>query len=100
MGRSVWRALAVLCAAAQGYAAGLTIAVTVTDSTNRPVPGIRVELRSEPTTNVLDSATTDVKGQASFAELEPRPYEMTIAKEGFETLRRAIDLTMGESMSV
>jgi hypothetical protein len=92
--------LVCLCAAAQGYAAGLTIAVTVTDSTNRPVPGIRLELRSAPGTSVLDRATTDVKGQASFGELEPRPYDLTIAKEGFETLRRAVDLTMGASMSV
>jgi hypothetical protein len=80
--------------------AGLTIAITAHDSISRPAAGIRVELRSYPGEAVLASIVTDAKGQASFTDLESRPYEISIDKEGFEPLRRDIDLSLGESASV
>ena len=49
---------------------------------------------------MIASIVTDAKGQASFTDLESRPYEISIDKEGFEPLRREIDLSLGESASV
>ena len=49
---------------------------------------------------MLATVLTDAKGQASFTDLEPRPYDISISKEGFEPTRREIDLSMGNSASV
>ena len=49
---------------------------------------------------MLATAVTDVKGQASFSDLEPRPYDISITKEGLEPVRREIDLSMGDSAAV
>src|SRR3954454_17212951 len=92
----------VVCHAlsAQAKAAGLTIAISIVDSVNRPAPGIRLDLRSKPSDLVLATAITDAKGQASFSDLERRPYDVSINKGGFEALRREIDLSMGESATI
>src|SRR4051794_18997903 len=92
----------VLCHAvmAQAYAAGLTIAVTVVDSVNRPTAGIHLDLRTKPSDFVLATIVTDAKGQAAFTDLEARPYDIAITKEGFEPMRREIDLSMGDSATV
>ena len=78
-----------------GYAAGLTIAITIIDSLDRPAPGIQIDLRSKPSDVVLATVLTDAKGQASFTDLEARPYDISISKEGFEPMRREIDLSHG-----
>src|SRR5262249_30043323 len=92
--------MAALCAAAQAHAVGLTIAITVTDSAERPVPGIRIELRSAPGGAALETAIAGANGQASFDNLEPRPYEISIAGEAFERVRREVDLRTGASATV
>lgn len=98
----IFALLALLWLPAFGAAssAGLTIAITVSDSLNRPVPGVRIDLRARPADAIVATATTDIKGEASFAELDPRPYEIAIDREGFEPLRREVDLSMGDSAAV
>jgi hypothetical protein len=94
--------VALACHAALGAAtpAGLTIAITIADSQSRPVPGVKVALHGDRARTLLTTVTTDVKGQASFSDLEPRPYEIAIDRQGFEPIRREIDLSLGESASV
>src|SRR5437764_7541149 len=92
----------VVCHAilAKASAAGLTIAITVLDSVDRPAPGTRIDLRSNPSDVVLATVVTDIKGQASFSDLEPRPYDISFSKEGFQAIRREIDLSQGDSAAV
>src|SRR5436305_1953277 len=85
---------------AKASAAGLTIAITVFDSVDRPVPGAQIELRSKPSEMLLSSVVTDIKGQASFRDLDERPYDISIRKEGFDVVRREIDLSLGDSAAV
>ena len=98
--RSAFRLVVCYAVMARAYAAGLTIAITVLDSVNRPTAGIHLDLRSGPSDTVLATVVTDVKGQASFTDLEARPYDISITKEGFEAMRREIDLSMGDSAAV
>src|SRR4051794_29381036 len=92
----------VVCHAmvAKASAAGLTIAITVLDSLDRAVPGTHIDLRSKPSDVVLATIVTDIKGQASFGDLEARPYDISISKEGLEPIRREIDLSQGDSAAV
>src|SRR5437899_1763414 len=85
---------------ATAYGAGLTIAVTVLDPVSRPSPGVRLELRRDKASAVIASRVTDAKGQAAFTDLDQRPYDLTISHDGFESIRREIDLTLGESAAV
>jgi hypothetical protein len=102
MGSRIFVLLLAVCYAmlAGPRPAGLTIAITVLDPVNRPASGVRVALRRQPGGAVLASVVTDAKGQASFADLESRPYEIGIDRADFEPMRREIDLSMGDSASV
>jgi len=93
---------AIACHAILGASApaGLTIALTVVDSQSRPVPGVSIALHSKLSDPVLSTVVTDVKGQASFSDLQARPYTIAIDREGFEPVRRELDLTLGGSVSV
>jgi hypothetical protein len=93
---------AIACLAVFGAVApaGLTIAITVADTQSRPVPGVRVSLYSKQSEAALATITTDVKGQASFSDLVDRPYSIAIQHDGFEPLRREVDLTLGQSAAV
>src|SRR5262249_1545139 len=97
---AIWLAVILAATVEVWAAAGLTIALTVQDQLDRPAPGIRVELLDHPAGNAIASAVTDATGRVSFSDLESRPYQITIVREGFEGVRREVDLTLGESASV
>lgn len=99
------RTLAILAIASYAVcgasaSAGLTIAITVTDSQSRPAPDVRIELRDAASAAVLSTVMTDVKGQASFSDLHARPYHIEVTREGFEAVRREVDLSLGQSATV
>jgi hypothetical protein len=94
----VWAALLLWSAAA--YAAppptDLSIEVSVVDPANQPVPGVRVELRRGQAT--ISTVVTDQKGLARFTALKPDRYEISAAKDGFETAQKS-DLDLSQSLS-
>src|SRR5664279_1254737 len=61
--------------------------VTVIDGSNRPVPGVRVELKAGG--ELVASKQTDEKGRAEFGELKPARYELDAWKDGFEPVQKA-----------
>ena len=76
---------AIVCLSSLGVAApaGLTIAITVTDTQSRPVPGVRVSLHSKASEAPIATLTTDIKGQGSFSDLVDRPYWIGIEHDWF-----------------
>lgn len=60
-----------------------TLQVAVSDSANRPIPGVRIEVKLAG--RQIASAVTDENGQVSFPDLAAASYQITAAKEGFET---------------
>ena len=67
----------------QGAAGSLD--VLVVDGTNRPVSGVRVELKTEGAP--IASTQTDENGRASFRQLKLARYELDASKDGFEPVR-------------
>ncbi len=60
------------------------IAVIVADSAGRAVPGARVQLLLHG--SEAASALTDANGAASFAGLPAAAYDLSVSKDGFETI--------------
>lgn len=82
-----------------GGADGATVDVSVLDQENKAVSGVRVQLKTDQ--NVVASAETDQRGHAQFTQLKPARYQITAAKDGFETLEKSdLDLTQGASTSI
>ena len=69
----------------QGAAGSLD--VFVVDGSNRPVSGVRVELKAEGTT--VASTQTDESGRAAFRQLKLTRYELDALKDGFEPVQKA-----------
>jgi hypothetical protein len=67
------------------------IRVITLDESNRPAAAVRLELRRAGV--VVASAVTNEKGEAEFPLPAPGGYEITVAKEEFETLTQP-DLTV------
>src|SRR5215470_243840 len=76
----------------------LTVTVSVLDRESRAVPGVRVELKAVQ--DVVSFADTDPQGHAEFTRLKPGHYQMTATKGGLEPIRREMDLSPGQSVSV
>jgi Carboxypeptidase regulatory-like domain len=87
-----WSAVAYAAAPS----AGLSIEVSVVDSANQPVPWVRVELKTGQAT--VSTVVTDQKGLAQFTGLKPARYEISAAKDGFETAQKS-DLDLSQSLS-
>lgn len=89
-----------VAAFAGGFPAdGPAVEVTVVDSTNLPIPGVRLELK--PGTGAPASAQTDVQGHAEFDGLKPGLYSLTAVKDGLETVeRQGVNVTDGVSDSI
>src|SRR5262249_4127158 len=68
-----------------------TIRVITLDESNRPAAAVRLELRRAG--SVVGGAVTNEKGEAEFPLPAPGDYEITAAKEEFETLTQS-DLTI------
>ena len=58
--------------------------VLVVDGSNRPIPGVRVELKAGGV--VVGSTRTDEKGRAEFRDLEAVRCELRAVKEGFDSV--------------
>src|SRR6267143_1656084 len=100
MGLRIATAL-LLCQAA--FLAGapqpaLSVSVSVLDRANHAAPGVRVELISGQ--DVVSFADTDPQGHAEFTRLKPGHYQITATKTGLEPIRRDLDLSEGQSVSV
>ena len=61
--------------------------VLVVDGSNRPIPGVRVELKTGGA--VVASARTDEKGRVEFRDLEAARCELVAAKDGFEPVHES-----------
>src|SRR5258708_1562922 len=86
---------AALAAAPQQ--AGLTVAVSIHDQANLPVPGVQVQLK---TGDAITSAETDSQGRAEFSPVSPAHYEITATKAGIEPIRSDLDLSQGRSAAI
>jgi hypothetical protein len=60
----------------------------VTDPTGAIVPGVTVVLRNT-TTNASQTVVTGASGNYSFVNLKPSVYDVTVTKEGFESLTQS-----------
>src|ERR1035437_5609711 len=67
------------------------------DGSNRPVPGVRVELKTGG--ELVASVQTDAQGRAEFGELKPPRYELDAWKDGFEPVQKA-DLEVPASVEL
>ncbi len=74
----------------------LSIEVSVVDPANQPVLGVHVELMTGHAT--ISTVVTDQKGLARFTELKPDRYEISAAKDGFESAQRS-DLDLSQALS-
>ena len=98
-----WVCAALLLSQVAAHAAAppadLSIEVTVLDVSNQPVPGVQIELKTGQAT--VSTAVTDPKGHARFTDLKPALYEVTAAKEGFETIQKSgVDLSQSVSAAI
>jgi hypothetical protein len=73
----------------------LFIEVAVVDTSNQPVAGVRIELKTGQV--IVSSAVTDPSGHARFTKLNPARYEIAAAKEGFEAVRKS-DVNLSRSV--
>jgi hypothetical protein len=84
--------LSRVAAHAAAPTADLSIEVSVVDTSNQPVSGVRIELRSGQ--SIVSSAVTGQSGQARFTQLKPARYDVAAIKDGFEIARQTdVDLT-------
>ena len=72
-----------------------SVAGLVKDSSQAPVPGAAVEIRST-STNVARQATTDSSGQYTFVSLPPDTYTITVRHAGFRNQARSLQLSVDQ----
>jgi hypothetical protein len=107
---SAWGTIPLWIAAALAVAAaaGTAVDISVLDSANHPVAGVKVavKLGGQP----VASAETGPDGHAQFADLPSAKYEISATKDGFEPLQKgdleitgtsaiAIELTLVPSLA-
>src|ERR1700723_2163928 len=77
----------------------LFIEVAVVDTSNQPVAGVRIELKTGQV--IVSSAVTDPTGQARLTKLNRASYEIAAAKEVFEPIRKsAVNLSRSVPASI
>ena len=90
--RGVLRTLAlvamVLLVPAALYAQQATITGTVKDASGAVLPGVSVEAASSVLTEKVRSVVTDGTGQYRIVSLPPGTYTVTVALQGFNTVKR------------
>lgn len=74
-----------------------SVAGLVKDTSQAPVPGAAVEIRST-TTNVARQATTDSSGQYTFVSLPPDMYTITVRHAGFRNQARSLQLSVDQRL--
>ena len=81
-------------AGVSGQTAGI-ISGTVTDESNRPLPGTRITIVSAETVSPPRSTVTDAKGRYEIANLAPGSYRVTGDLPGFQTGAKSQRVTSG-----
>jgi Carboxypeptidase regulatory-like domain len=77
----------------------VSIRITATDESEKPVAGVAVELKLKG--KLVSTAATDERGETEFAKLLPGTYEVIVSKDTFETLNQTdIVLTAGAPIEV
>jgi hypothetical protein len=77
---------------------GATLSGTVTDSSGGVVPNADVTAKNV-STGISRSATTNGSGLYTVPNLQPGPYEITVAASGFNTdVRSGITLNVGQEL--
>ncbi|HKP86041.1 MAG TPA: carboxypeptidase regulatory-like domain-containing protein, partial [Blastocatellia bacterium] len=78
---------------------GATLRVTTQDETEKPVAAVVVELKLKNA--VVSATTTNEKGEAEFSGVAPGVYDISVSKEGLETLtENNVTLTAGAPTEV
>ncbi len=72
---------------------------TVTDANSATVAGANIVI-TEKATNRSRTAVTDVTGRYLFNYVPVGDYTIRIEKEGFETLERGFDASVGQSLTI
>src|SRR6266404_2196267 len=91
-----WTLLLVWQAAA--WAASPHVSVSVLDQGGQPPAEVRIHLTTAG--GKPASAATDPGGHAEFTGLEAYRYEISVTKDGFEPLKRELDLSEGQSLAL
>src|ERR1700684_4532831 len=76
-----------------------TLSVTVSDPSNRVVPGAQVTLTSTQT-SLIRTQAGDRAGLAVLSALTPGDYRLTVKAEGFSEYQQLLTLTVGQVASV
>src|ERR1700682_3156041 len=84
-------ALGLTPARAQGLGGAGTVEGTVKDTTGGVVVAVTVDI-SNPVTGFKRSATTDAAGKFVFRNLAPNPYHLEVTAQGFDPLKRDVDV--------
>lgn len=98
--------LAVLVVLSFGLASAVAqtetgqIIVKVTDPTGAVVSGATVTVKSTTKGTTLPSQTTSAEGIATYTNLQPDVYEVTVASSGFATFTQKAQVTVGAKLSV
>jgi outer membrane receptor protein involved in Fe transport len=87
---------AIVCLTGAALAQGETgqINGVVTDQNGAVVPGATVTARSERT-GATRTATTDQEGNYQFTNLQPGRYQVSVAAQNFQEVKRAVEVTVG-----
>src|ERR1700687_4633958 len=78
-------------ARAQGLGGAGTVQGTVKDPTGGVMVAVTVDI-SNPVTGFKRSATTDAAGKVVFRNLAPNPYHLEVTAQGFDPLKRDVDV--------
>src|ERR1700692_2368050 len=84
-------ALGRASARAQGLGGAGTVQGTVKDPTGGVMVAVTVDI-SNPVTGFKRSATTDAAGKFVFRNLAPNPYHLEVTAQGFDPLKRDVDV--------
>src|SRR5947209_12958023 len=74
---------------------GRQLDLTVRDQANLAVPGVRLVLKTGD--SPIANATTGSDGRATFSDLKPLIYHLSISAKGFENLEQEVDLTSSQN---
>ncbi|MEO7792254.1 MAG: carboxypeptidase regulatory-like domain-containing protein [Vicinamibacterales bacterium] len=88
-----------MTAAAEAQTSLATVRGTVHDEQTAVLPGVTVTAR-QTATNTTRSTASNESGQYFIPNLPPGEYELTVELSGFTTLKRAVDLRVGQELTI
>ena len=104
--RQCLRVVSLACAFLMGFAAigsaqvEASLAGIVADSSGAPLAGATVSAANEETAAVRKT-NTDASGRYQLVDLPVGPYELRVAKNGFQTVvRRGVQMTVGRTATL